>query len=42
MTERLSKDIKSGEYYYDMKDPTLTTDTEAGLRSFFAKVLDLE
>ena len=40
--DRLSKNIKSGEYYYDMKDPTLTTDTEAGLRAFFAKVLDLE
>ena len=37
--DRLSKDIKSGEYYYDMDRPTLTTDTEAGLRAFFAKAL---
>ena len=37
--DRLSKDIKSGEYYYDMDCPTLTTDTEAGLRAFFAKAL---
>lgn len=37
--DRLSKDIKSGKYYYDMDCPTLTTDTEAGLRGFFAKAL---
>lgn len=37
--DRLSKDIKSGEYYYDMKNPTLTYDTEAGLRNFFISVL---
>ena len=37
--DRLSKDIKSGEYYYDMDCPTLTTDTEEGLRAFFAKAL---
>lgn len=37
--DRLSKDIESGEYYYDMDCPTLTTDTEAGLRAFFAKAL---
>ena len=36
---RLSKDIKSGEYYYDMSAPTLTTDTEDGLRAFFKNAL---
>lgn len=40
--DRLSKDIKTGEYYYDMKNPTLTTDTEAGLRAFFAEALDID
>lgn len=35
----LSKDIKSGEYYYDMSAPTLTTDTEDGLRAFFKNAL---
>jgi 8-oxo-dGTP diphosphatase len=40
--DRLSKDVKSGEYYYDMKNPTLTTGTEAGLRSFFAKALGID
>ena len=35
----LSKDIKSGEYYYDMSAPTLTTDTEDGLRAFFKSAL---
>ena len=39
--DRLSKDIKSGEYYYDMERPTLTTDTEAGLRAFFASALGM-
>lgn len=38
--DRLSKNIKSGEYYYDMKTPTLTTDTEEGLRSFFISVFE--
>lgn len=40
--DRLSKDIKSGEYYYDMKRPTLTTGTEAGLRAFFKAALGIE
>ena len=40
--DRLSKDIKSGEYYYDMKNPTLTTGTEEGLRTFFSGVLEIE
>ena len=40
--DRLSKDIKSGEYYYDMKRPTLTTGTEAGLRAFFKAALKIE
>lgn len=40
--DRLSKDIKTGEYYYDMKNPTLTTDTEAGLRAFFAGALGID
>ena len=40
--DRLSKDIKSGEYYYDMKQPTLTTGTEAGLRDFFATALKMK
>ena len=40
--DRLSKDIKSGEYYYDMKRPTLTTETEAGLRAFFKAALKIE
>ncbi len=40
--DRLSKDIKTGEYYYDMKNPTLTTDTEMGLRYFFSMALGLE
>ena len=35
----LSKDIVSGKYYYDMEDPTLTSDTEEGLRNFFRGVL---
>jgi 8-oxo-dGTP diphosphatase len=35
----LSKDIVSGKYYYDMEDPTLTSDTEEGLREFFRGVL---
>lgn len=40
--DRLSRDIKSGEYYYDMKNPTLTTGTEEGLRTFFSGVLEIE
>lgn len=40
--DRLSRDIKSGKYYYDMDSPTLTTDTEEGLRRFFAGVFDIE
>lgn len=40
--DRLSRDIKSGEYYYDMKGPTLTTGTEEGLRAFFSNVLNVE
>lgn len=40
--DRLSKDIKSGEYYYDMKTPTLTTGTEEGLRAFFSGALGTE
>ena len=40
--DRLSKDIKSGEYYYNMKRPTLTTGTEAGLRAFFKAALKIE
>lgn len=40
--DRLSKDPKSGKYYYDMENPTLTTDTEAGLRNFFAMALGSE
>ena len=39
--DRLSKDIKSGMYYYDMDSPTLTTDTEAGLRKFFEESLGM-
>jgi 8-oxo-dGTP diphosphatase len=39
--DRLSKDIKSGMYYYDMDSPTLTTDTEAGLRKFFEESLGI-
>lgn len=39
--DRLSKDIKSGRYYYDMDSPTLTTDTEAGLRKFFRESLQI-
>ena len=39
--DRLSKDIKSGMYYYDMDSPTLTTDTEAGLRKFFEDSLGI-
>ncbi len=39
--DRLSKDIKSGKYYYDMDSPTLTTDTEAGLRRFFTDSLEI-
>ena len=40
--DRLSKDIKSGEYYYDMKSPTLTSDTEEGLRNFFKQVFEIQ
>lgn len=40
--DRLSKDIKSGEYYYDMKRPTLTTRTEDGLRAFFKAALKID
>ena len=36
--DRLSKDIKTEKYYYDMESPTLTSDTEEGLRSFFISV----
>lgn len=37
--DRLSKDVKTKKYYYDMDNPTLTTGTEEGLRDFFASVL---
>ena len=34
----LSKDPKSGEYYYDMKEMRLVSGTEEGLRNFFKNV----
>ena len=34
----LSKDPKSGEYYYDMKEMRLVSGTEEGLRQFFKNV----
>lgn len=34
----LSKDPKSGEYYYDMKEMRLVSGTEEGLRDFFKNV----
>ena len=38
--DRLSKDIKTEQYYYDMETPTLTSDTEEGLRRFFTSILE--
>lgn len=36
----LSKDPKSGEFYYDMKEMRLVSGTEAGLRDFFKEVFE--
>ena len=36
--DRLSKDIKTGEYYYDLEEKEVSTNVEEGLRSFFEKV----
>lgn len=38
--DRLSKDIKTEQYYYDMETPTLTSDTAEGLRRFFTSILE--
>ena len=37
--DRLSKDIKTGEYYYDLEEKEVSTNVEDGLRCFFKKVL---
>ena len=37
--DRLSKDIKTGEYYYDLEEREVSSNVEEGLRCFFEKVL---
>ena len=37
--DRLSKDIKTGEYYYDLEEKEVSSNVEEGLRCFFVKVL---
>lgn len=36
----LSKDIKTGEYYYDLEEKEVSTNVEEGLRDFFIKVIE--
>ena len=38
--DSLSKDIKTGEYYYDLEEKEVSTNVEDGLRRFFEKVFD--
>ena len=38
--DRLSKDIKTGEYYYDLQEKEVSTNVEDGLRCFFEKVFE--
>lgn len=38
--DSLSKDIKTGEYYYDLEEKEVSTNVEEGLRCFFEKVLE--
>lgn len=37
--DSLSKDIKTGKYYYDIQEKSLETEMEQGFKSFFEKVL---
>ena len=38
--DSLSRDIKTGEYYYDLEEKEVSTTVEDGLRCFFEKVLE--
>ena len=38
--DSLSKDIKTGEYYYDLEEREVSTNVEEGLRCFFEQMLD--
>ena len=35
----LSKDIKTGEYYYDLEEKEVSTNVEEGLKNFFIEVM---
>ena len=37
--DSLSKDIATGEYYYDLKEKDLTSNMEEGFRQFFSQVV---
>ena len=37
--DSLSKDMKTGEYYYDLEEREVSSNVEEGLRCFFEKVL---
>lgn len=38
--DSLSKDIKTGEYYYNLKERDVSSNVEDGLRCFFEKVME--
>ena len=38
--DSLSKDIRTGEYYYDLEEREVSSNVEEGLRCFFEKVLE--
>ena len=38
--DSLSKDMKTGEYYYDLEEKEVSSNVEEGLRCFFKKVLE--
>lgn len=38
--DSLSKDMKTGEYYYDLEEREVSSNVEEGLRCFFEKVLE--
>lgn len=37
--DSLSKDVKSGEYYYDLEVKDVSTSVEEGVREFFSKII---
>lgn len=37
--DSLSKDMKTGEYYYDLEEREVSSNVEEGLKDFFVNVL---